>query len=186
MNAFPPIAAGRGRSSKRFPVRSTRISSAPMPRSRIPRKSDACTRKRGQSPWTPESHIAARIAAAYRIPFAACRAVIDPVHSELPPAAVIGLRHDGTPDVLAVFRSVVRQPSQLPPSRAPRSRRAPPGRHCAAAPPARHRPRFSLFHRGHGRGAGRRRGRLIRMPPPTRRPRCNAKRVGGPTRLRSA
>jgi hypothetical protein len=32
----------------------------------------------------------------------------------LPPAAVTGLRHDGTPDVLAVFRSVVRQPSQLP------------------------------------------------------------------------
>jgi hopanoid-associated phosphorylase len=61
-----------------------------------------------------ESHIAARIAAAYRIPFAACRAVIDPVHSKLPPAAVIGLRHDGTPDVVAVLRSVVRRPSQLP------------------------------------------------------------------------
>lgn len=61
-----------------------------------------------------ESHVAARIAAAYRIPFAACRAVIDPAHSVLPPAAVTGLRHDGTPDVLAVFRSVVRQPSQLP------------------------------------------------------------------------
>ncbi|MGA7489075.1 MAG: hypothetical protein WBW74_19300 [Xanthobacteraceae bacterium] len=61
-----------------------------------------------------ESHIAARIAAAYRIPFAACRAVIDPAHSVLPPAAVIGLRHDGTPDVLAVLRSVMRQPRQLP------------------------------------------------------------------------
>jgi len=61
-----------------------------------------------------ESHVAARIAAAYRIPFAACRAVIDPAHSELPPAAVTGLRHDGTADVLAVFRSVVRQPSQIP------------------------------------------------------------------------
>jgi adenosylhomocysteine nucleosidase len=61
-----------------------------------------------------ESHVAARIAAAHRIPFAACRAVIDPAHSALPPAAVFGLRHDGTPDVLAVFRSVVRQPSQLP------------------------------------------------------------------------
>jgi len=47
-----------------------------------------------------ESHVAARIAAAYRIPFAACRAVIDPAHSELPPAAVTGLRHDGTADVL--------------------------------------------------------------------------------------
>src|ERR1700704_6513943 len=61
-----------------------------------------------------ESHIAARIAAAHRIPFAACRAFIDPAHSELPPAAVTGLRPDGTADVLAVFRSVVRQPSQIP------------------------------------------------------------------------
>ena len=61
-----------------------------------------------------ESHVAARIAAAHRIPFAACRAVIDPAHSLLPPAAMYGLRHDGTADVLAVLRSVVRQPSQLP------------------------------------------------------------------------
>jgi len=61
-----------------------------------------------------ESHLAARIAAAHRIPFAACRAVIDPAHSVLPPAAMYGLRHDGTADVFAVLRSVVRQPSQLP------------------------------------------------------------------------
>ena len=61
-----------------------------------------------------ESHVAARIAAAHRIPFAACRAVIDPAHSVLPSAAMCGLRHDGTADVFAVLRSVVRQPSQLP------------------------------------------------------------------------
>jgi len=61
-----------------------------------------------------ESHVAARIAAAHRIPFAACRAVIDPAHSLLPPAAMYGLRHDGTADVLAVLRSVMRQPSQIP------------------------------------------------------------------------
>jgi len=60
-----------------------------------------------------ESHIAASIAAAHRIPFAAARVVIDAADRELPPAAMIGLRHDGTPDVAAVFRSVVRQPSQL-------------------------------------------------------------------------
>jgi adenosylhomocysteine nucleosidase len=61
-----------------------------------------------------ESHVAARIAATHRIPFAACRAVIDPAHSLLPPAAVFGLRHDGTADVVAVLRSVMRQPGQLP------------------------------------------------------------------------
>jgi adenosylhomocysteine nucleosidase len=61
-----------------------------------------------------ESHIAARIAAAHRVPFVACRTVIDAADTLLPPAALIGLRPDGTADVAAVFRSVVRQPSQLP------------------------------------------------------------------------
>jgi hopanoid-associated phosphorylase len=61
-----------------------------------------------------ESHIAARIAAAHQIPFVACRAITDPADKPLPPAALIGLRPDGTADVLAVFRSLVRQPSQLP------------------------------------------------------------------------
>jgi adenosylhomocysteine nucleosidase len=61
-----------------------------------------------------ESHIAGRIAAAHKIPFAICRTVIDPAHRDLPPAALVGLRHDGTPDVLAVARSLARQPSQLP------------------------------------------------------------------------
>ena len=33
---------------------------------------------------------------------------------DFPPAALVGLRDDGTPDVLAVSRSLVRRPSQLP------------------------------------------------------------------------
>jgi hopanoid-associated phosphorylase len=61
-----------------------------------------------------ESHIAGRIAAAHKIPFAICRTVIDAAHRDLPPAALVGLRHDGTPDMLAVSRSVARQPNQLP------------------------------------------------------------------------
>lgn len=61
-----------------------------------------------------ESHIAARVAAKHRIPFAAARVIIDPAHMALPPAATLGLRHDGTPDVPAVFRSVCRKPAQLP------------------------------------------------------------------------
>ena len=61
-----------------------------------------------------ESHIAARIAAAHKVPFAVCRTIIDPAHrvSSFPPAALVGLRHDGTPDVFAVARSVVGQPNQ--------------------------------------------------------------------------
>jgi hopanoid-associated phosphorylase len=61
-----------------------------------------------------ESHIAAAAAEAHGLPFAACRVIIDPAHRALPPAALVNLRSDGTPDVPAVLRSVLRQPSQLP------------------------------------------------------------------------
>lgn len=61
-----------------------------------------------------ESHIAARMAAAHGLPFAACRVIIDPAERRLPPAALVGLRVDGTPDVGAVARSLVQQPGQLP------------------------------------------------------------------------
>jgi adenosylhomocysteine nucleosidase len=60
-----------------------------------------------------ESHIAGRIASVHKIPFAICRTIIDAAHRDLPPAALVGLRHDGTPDVLAVSRSVARQPAQF-------------------------------------------------------------------------
>jgi adenosylhomocysteine nucleosidase len=61
-----------------------------------------------------ESHVAAAAAEAHGLPFAACRVIIDPAHRSLPPAALIDLRPDGTPDILAILRSVLRQPWQLP------------------------------------------------------------------------
>jgi adenosylhomocysteine nucleosidase len=61
-----------------------------------------------------ESHIAAEIAFEHRIPFAACRIIIDAAHRTLPPAAAVGLRQNGTPDVLAVLYSVLQKPGQLP------------------------------------------------------------------------
>ena len=61
-----------------------------------------------------ESHIAAVVAAAHKIPFVVCRAVIDDVNADLPPAALVGLGPGGRPDLPAVSRSVLRQPSQLP------------------------------------------------------------------------
>ncbi len=61
-----------------------------------------------------ESHIAGQIAAERRIPFAACRVIIDAAHRALPPAAAIGLHADGTPDVIAVLRSLLQRPGQLP------------------------------------------------------------------------
>jgi adenosylhomocysteine nucleosidase len=61
-----------------------------------------------------ESHLAARIAAAHGLPFAACRVIIDPAHRNLPPAALLSLRPNGIPNLVAVLRSVVEQPHQLP------------------------------------------------------------------------
>jgi adenosylhomocysteine nucleosidase len=61
-----------------------------------------------------ESHIAASLAAAHGLPFAACRVIIDPAHRTLPPAALLDLRPDRTPDVVAVIRSLAQRPIQLP------------------------------------------------------------------------
>jgi adenosylhomocysteine nucleosidase len=61
-----------------------------------------------------ESHIAAAAAEAHGLPFAACRVIIDPAHRALPPAALVSLRANGTPDIAGVLRSVMRQPYQLP------------------------------------------------------------------------
>ena len=61
-----------------------------------------------------ESHIAAAAAEAHGLPFAACRVIIDPAHRSLPPAALIDLRPDGTPDIPAILGSVLRHPFQLP------------------------------------------------------------------------
>jgi hypothetical protein len=61
-----------------------------------------------------ESHVAARVAKAYGLPFAACRVIIDPAHRTLPPAALSGLRADGTSDAASVLRSLARHPGQIP------------------------------------------------------------------------
>jgi hopanoid-associated phosphorylase len=60
-----------------------------------------------------ESHIAAKIAAKHGVPFAACRVIIDPAERTLPPAALVGMRADGRPDVMAVIGSLIRQPRQV-------------------------------------------------------------------------
>jgi adenosylhomocysteine nucleosidase len=61
-----------------------------------------------------ESHLAARVAAACGLPFAACRVVIDPADRALPAAALVGLKGDATPHVAGVFASLIRSPSQVP------------------------------------------------------------------------
>lgn len=60
-----------------------------------------------------ESHIVARWAAMHGLPFVCCRVVIDPASRSLPPAALAGLRGDGTTDVWRVMRSLMANPLQL-------------------------------------------------------------------------
>ncbi len=60
-----------------------------------------------------ESHIAGAFAAARGVPFAVCRAIVDPAWRTLPPAATAGLRDDGTTAILPILRELAKQPSQL-------------------------------------------------------------------------
>ncbi|WP_322106224.1 phosphorylase [Paraburkholderia sp. J41] len=60
-----------------------------------------------------ESHLAAAAAAAHGVPFAVCRAIVDPAWRSLPKAAMAGLRDDGTTAVFPVIRELARDPAQL-------------------------------------------------------------------------
>jgi hopanoid-associated phosphorylase len=84
---------------------------APIAQSSEKVRLHACT---GAKAVDMESHIAARIAARHNIPFAICRTIIDPAVRDLPPAAVIDLRDDGTPDVTAILHSVMHKRNQIP------------------------------------------------------------------------
>lgn len=61
-----------------------------------------------------ESHVAARVAARHNLPFAAVRVVSDTARYDLPPAACVPLKPDGTVDLPRVLAALARQPSQLP------------------------------------------------------------------------
>lgn len=70
-------------------------------------------RRTGAAAVDMESHLAARVAARHGLPFAAIRVVADPAERTLPPAALVGMRPDGTADLGAVLRSLARDPRQL-------------------------------------------------------------------------
>lgn len=61
-----------------------------------------------------ESHIAARFAAEHGLPFVSVRAVSDSVRNALPPAALIALQDDGSPNIAAVAKSILKNPRQIP------------------------------------------------------------------------
>lgn len=61
-----------------------------------------------------ESHVVARIAQEHGLPFAVLRAITDPAETTLPSAARLAMRPDGGIDGFGVFRSILREPGQLP------------------------------------------------------------------------
>ncbi|REE93868.1 hopanoid-associated phosphorylase [Cupriavidus plantarum] len=60
-----------------------------------------------------ESHIAARAARDRGLPFAALRIVIDPAERPVPPLAVAGMAADGSTDIGAVVRGLLKAPWEL-------------------------------------------------------------------------
>ena len=60
-----------------------------------------------------ELHGAARFAENWGLPFAALRAIADPQHRTLPPAAMVGMKPDGSADLKAVLAALARSPRQL-------------------------------------------------------------------------
>lgn len=74
----------------------------------------ALRRRTGAAAVDMESHIVARLARRHGVPFTALRVVSDAADRALPKAAQAGLRGDGKPDIIAVLRSLIADPRQLP------------------------------------------------------------------------
>jgi hopanoid-associated phosphorylase len=79
-----------------------------------PEDKSALHRRTGAVAVDMESHIVARMAAAFNVPFAAIRVITDPAERALPRSALAGMRPDGTTNVGAVLRALARRPADLP------------------------------------------------------------------------
>jgi adenosylhomocysteine nucleosidase len=85
--------------------------SAPVAR---PEAKRALHRSTGALAVDMESHVVARIAAARALPMTAVRVITDSAKRELPPVALTAMRANGTIDIAAVIRSMMKAPSELP------------------------------------------------------------------------
>lgn len=116
----PTDAAWRDRivTALRASIRTARVESGPMAAVAAPvvseREKAALHRSTGALAVDMESHIAAEQADAHGLPFAVCRAIVDPAWRTLPPAATAGLREDGTTALAPILRELARSPGQLP------------------------------------------------------------------------
>jgi hypothetical protein len=61
-----------------------------------------------------ESHVVASVAAARGLPMTAVRVITDSAMRELPRAALAAMRANGTIDIAALIRSMMKEPSELP------------------------------------------------------------------------
>ena len=61
-----------------------------------------------------ESHIAARFAEKRGLPFVALRVICDGSQRTLPPAVLEPLKPNGKPQLLAILKSLTRDPLQIP------------------------------------------------------------------------
>jgi hopanoid-associated phosphorylase len=61
-----------------------------------------------------ESHIVASVGLAHELPVAAIRVITDPAKRALPVSAVAAMRPNGTTNIGAMLRSVLRRPRDLP------------------------------------------------------------------------
>jgi len=61
-----------------------------------------------------ESHVVARVALAHDLPMIAIRVVTDPAERALPQVALTAMRPNGTIDIAAMIRSLMKRPRELP------------------------------------------------------------------------
>jgi len=61
-----------------------------------------------------ESHVVATVGAAHGLPVAAMRVITDPAERALPASAVAAMRPNGTTNTIAMIRSVLTRPREIP------------------------------------------------------------------------
>ena len=71
-----------------------------------------------------ESHIVAAVALAHEVPVAAIRVITDPAKRALPASAVAAMRSNGTTNIGAMLRSVLKRPRRIAGASANGARRA--------------------------------------------------------------
>ena len=77
-----------------------------------PREKRELNVRTGAAAVDMESHLVARLAAARNLAFVSIRVIVDPANRAVPPAAIAGMRSDGTTSVAAVLSCLMSNPFQ--------------------------------------------------------------------------